>query len=347
MDSFTMIKPDDWHLHLRDGEAMRAVLPDTERYFGRALVMPNLKPPVCTVEDVLTYRNRILNSLSCGSKFEPYMTLYITDNTTRKIIRQAKEYEFILAAKLYPANATTHSAEGVTDIKQLGHVLSEMEQVGLVLSVHGELLYDDLGEVDVFDREKCFLEKILPWIIDSFPNLRVVLEHITTGDAVQFVQGARDGVVATITAHHLLDNRNALFRGGLIPHNFCLPVLKREAHRQVLLSAATSGSPRFFLGTDSAPHERSTKENACGCAGCYTAVSALPLYVKAFEDFGALNMLEGFSGHYGADFYQLPRSNRRITFVKKPWEIPATLPYADGVLVPFWAEKTLQWQVEN
>ncbi|MEP7072591.1 MAG: dihydroorotase, partial [Nitrosospira sp.] len=305
MTTLTFTRPDDWHLHLRDGEQMRAVLADTARRFGRAIVMPNLKPPVMTTAMALAYRERILAALPQGMRFEPLMTLYLTDNTTPAEIIESRKSGAIQAVKYYPAGATTNSAAGVTDIARCYATLETMEQAGMPLLVHGEVTDP---EVDVFDKEKIFLERVLIPITQRFPQLRIVFEHITTREAVEFVRDASSNIGATITAHHMLLNRNALFQGGIRPHHYCLPVLKREIHRRTLIEAATSGNPKFFLGTDSAPHSRSTKETACGCAGIYTAHAAIELYAEAFEQAGALDKLEAFASFHGADFYQLPRN---------------------------------------
>lgn len=343
MNSVSLARPDDWHLHLRDGAALAAVLPDTARQFARAIVMPNLKPPVTTVEQAAAYRERILAARPAGSVFEPLMTLYLTDNTPPAQIDAARESGFVHAVKLYPAGATTNSDAGVSDLARCRATLARMEETGLPLLVHGEST-DPV--VDVFDREAVFIERTLQPLLRDFPALRLVFEHITTRDAAQFVESAGENVAATITVHHLLLNRNAIFAGGLRPHHYCLPVLKREIHRQALLTAATSGSPKFFLGTDSAPHARNTKEHACGCAGCYTARSAIELYAEAFDSVGALDRLEGFASFYGADFYRLPRNKERITLVRESWTMPATLDYAEGeTLVPLRAGEALLWRM--
>lgn len=340
----TITRPDDWHLHLRDGASMAAVLPHTARQFARAIVMPNLKPPVTTVDDAGAYRQRILAALPAGMAFEPLMTLYLTDRTSADEIRRAVDSGFVKAVKLYPAGATTNSDAGVTSMEKTYPALAEMERLGLPLLVHGEATDPT---VDVFDREAVFIEKVLSPLIQRFPALRVVMEHITTKDAVQFVTGERPGVAATITAHHLLYNRNAIFQGGVRPHYYCLPVLKREVHRQALVTAAISGNPKFFLGTDSAPHSRSAKEAACGCAGCYTAPAALELYAKAFEQAGALHCLEGFASHFGADFYALPRNDGKVTLHKQTWRLPESFPYGAESLVPFGAGDSLDWRLAD
>ena len=338
----TLTRPDDWHLHLRDGEALRAVLPHSARQFARAIVMPNLRPPVTTVATAVAYRQRILAALPAGMKFEPLMTLYLTDNTPGDEIRRAADSRFVKAVKLYPAGATTNSDAGVTDLAKCDAALAEMEKAGMPLLVHGEVTDPT---VDIFDRENVFIDTVLKPLLARHPGLRVVFEHITTKDAAEFVASAGDNVAATITAHHLLYNRNAIFSGGVRPHYYCLPVLKRETHRAALLRAATSGSPRFFLGTDSAPHARHTKEASCGCAGCYTALSALELYAEAFESAGALDRLETFACFNGPDFYRLPRNADTVTLEKRPWVVPEELAYASGeVLVPLRAGETLSWQ---
>jgi dihydroorotase len=338
----TLTRPDDWHLHLRDGEALRAVLPHSARQFARAIVMPNLRPPVTTVATAAAYRQRILAALPAGMKFEPLMTLYLTDNTPGDEIRRAADSGFVKAVKLYPAGATTNSDAGVTDLAKCDAALAEMEKAGMPLLVHGEVTDPT---VDIFDRENVFIDTVLKPLLARHPGLRVVFEHITTKDAAEFVASAGDNVAATITAHHLLYNRNAIFSGGVRPHYYCLPVLKRETHRAALLRAATSGSPRFFLGTDSAPHARHTKEASCGCAGCYTALSALELYAEAFESAGALDRLETFACFNGPDFYRLPRNADTVTLEKRPWVVPEELAYASGeVLVPLRAGETLSWQ---
>ena len=339
--TLTITRPDDWHLHLRDGESLRAVLPHTAAQFGRAIVMPNLKPPVTTTALAAAYRQRILTARPAGSDFEPLMTLYLTDNTSAADVREAKASGFVHAVKLYPAGATTNSDSGVTDLKHTYKALEAMQDTGMVLAIHGEVTDRD---IDIFDREKVFIdEKLIPLRRD-FPGLRVVFEHITTKDAADYVAGAEGDIAATITAHHLLYNRNALFTGGVRPHYYCLPVLKRETHRQALVAAATSDSARFFLGTDSAPHAKGDKEADCGCAGCYTALHAMELYTSAFEAAGALDKLEGFASHFGADFYRLPRHTAKVRLKKEAKVIPAALPYGDKTVVPLAAGETLAWQ---
>jgi dihydroorotase len=342
MQTLTLTRPDDWHLHLRDGGALAAVLPDTARRFGRAIVMPNLKPPVTTVEQAAAYRQRILAALPTAMAFEPLMTMYLTDSTPPTEIDEAKASGFIHAVKLYPAGATTHSDAGVTDLAKCRATLARMERLGLPLLVHGETTDP---AVDVFDREAVFLERVLSPLLQDFPGLKVVLEHVTTKEGVDFVTVAGANVVATITAHHLLLNRNAIFAGGLRPHHYCLPVLKRESHRRAVLAAATSGNPKFFLGTDSAPHAKGVKETACGCAGCYTAHAGIELYAEAFDAAGALDRLEGFASHFGADFYGLPRNSATITLRRESWQVPAALPYGGDMLVPLRAGETIDWRL--
>ena len=340
----TLTRPDDWHLHLRDGALMQSVLPDTARQFARAIVMPNLKPPVTTTDQALAYRARIIAAIPAGMRFEPLMTLYLTDNTTTQEIRTAKQSGEIHAVKYYPAGATTNSDAGVTDMRKAYPALEEMQRCGMPLLVHGEVTDT---EVDVFDRESVFIERVLQPLLRDLPGLRVVFEHITTSDAVQFVAESGDNIAATITAHHLLYNRNAMFNGGIRPHYYCLPVLKRETHRKALIAAATSGNKKFFLGTDSAPHAQHTKETACGCAGIYTAHAAIELYAEAFEQAQALDKLEGFASFYGADFYRLPRNTQNITLYKKPWQVPATVELGEHRLVPLRAGETIPWLLEK
>ena len=339
----TFTRPDDWHLHLRDGAQMHSVLPDTVRQFARAIVMPNLRPPVTTTVQALAYRERILATLPAGSDFQPLMTLYLTDNTSAEEICKAKQSGFIHAVKLYPAGATTNSDAGVTDQRKTYAALEEMQRCGMPLLVHGEVTDP---AIDVFDREAVFIERVLQPLLKDLPKLRVVFEHITTQDAVQFVTEAPDNIAATITAHHLLYNRNAMLVGGIRPHYYCLPVLKRETHRAALLQAAISGNKKFFLGTDSAPHAQHTKENACGCAGCYTAHAAIELYAEVFEQAGALNKLEGFASFYGADFYGLPRNTQSITLRKEEWQVPVTVGFGEHRLVPLRAGERVKWKLE-
>ena len=345
MDKLTIIRPDDWHLHLRDGAALVSVLPDTARRFARAIVMPNLKPPVTTVAQARAYRERILAALPHGMKFEPLMTLYLTDNTPSAEIDAANVSGIVHGVKLYPAGATTNSDAGVTDLAQCAATLARMEKLGMPLLVHGEVADP---AVDIFDREAVFIDKVMQPLQKDFPGLRVVFEHITTKDAADYVSAASTNVAATITAHPLLLNRNALFHGGLRPHHYCLPVLKRETHRQALLRCATSGSPKFFLGTDSAPHGRCTKETACACAGCYTAHAGIELYAEVFDAANALGKLEGFASFFGADFYGLQRNAERITLVKQPWSVPVEQPFlADDVLVPFRSGESVAWSLQR
>jgi dihydroorotase len=342
VERLTITRPDDWHLHLRDGPAMASVLADSARQFARAIVMPNLKPPVRTTQQALHYRDRILGALPEGAAFEPLMTLYLTDDTPPEEISRAKLSGRVQGVKLYPAGATTHSDAGVTRISRCFAALEKMEQLGMPLLIHGEAT--DPG-VDVFDREKAFIEEILGPTVERFSGLKIVLEHITTRDAVHYVEVTGPNIGATITAHHLLLNRNALFLGGIRPHHYCLPVLKREEHREALVAAAISGNPKFFLGTDSAPHARATKEAACGCAGIYTAHAAIELYATAFEEAGALDRLEAFASHHGADFYGLPRNKGSITLVRQEWTVPETLRFGGEELVPMRAGETVPWKL--
>lgn len=343
MQKISLIRPDDWHLHLRDGDALATTVPDVARRFGRAIVMPNLRPPVTTVEQAAAYRQRILAAVPAGLRFEPLMTLYLTDNLPPDEIDRACDSGFVHAAKLYPAGATTNSDAGVTAIERIYPLLERMEKRGLVLCVHGEVT---ASEVDVFDRERAFAEIVLAPLVARFPGLKVVFEHITTSEAADFVRSAGPNVAATITAHHLLLNRNALFVGGIRPHHYCLPVLKRETHRRALIAAATSGDPRFFLGTDSAPHAKSTKEAACGCAGCYTAHAGIELYAEVFEAAGALDKLEAFASLNGPAFYKLPPNTERIELVREAWTVPASVPYlGDDPLVPLRAGEQIAWRL--
>lgn len=344
LQAIEFARPDDCHLHLRDGAALAAVLPATARVFGRAIVMPNLKPPVLDTTAALDYRRRILAALPAGSDFQPLMTLYLTDHTAPEEIRKAQASGAVFGAKLYPAGATTHSDAGVTSLKAIRHALAAMEAVDLPLLVHGEVTDP---EVDLFDREQVFIDRVLTPVLREFPGLRVVFEHITTLDAADFVAMGPPTLAATITPQHLLYNRNALFQGGLRPHNYCLPVLKREVHRRALIKAATSGSPKFFLGTDSAPHARFAKEAGCGCAGCYTAPLALELYAEAFAAAGALHRLGDFASRYGAEFYRLPRNTSVVRLVPRSWQVPELLPFPGEGIVPFRAGETLRWQLET
>ena len=338
----TLTQPDDWHLHLRDGDALRAVVGDTARRFARAIVMPNLKPPVTTVALADAYRRRIVEALPQGSRFQPLMTLYLTDNTRPDEIRRARDSGFVHAVKYYPAGATTNSDAGVSDIRKCARALEAMAELGMPLLVHGEVTD---AEVDVFDREKVFIDRTLLPLARAYPALRIVMEHITTGEAVKFVQDAPRNIAATITAHHLLLNRTDIFRGGVRPHLYCLPILKREEHRLALVKAATSGNPKFFLGTDSAPHARHTKEHACGCAGIYTAHAGIELYAEAFDAADALDKLQGFASEHGADFYRLPRNRARIELEKLPTPVAEEFPYGSDSLVPLRAGATVAWRI--
>jgi dihydroorotase len=342
MKPLVIRRPDDWHLHLRDGAGLAAVLPFTAARFARAIVMPNLTPPVTTAAAADAYRERIRAALPHGAQFEPLMTLYLTDTTPVAEIDRAREAGCVVGCKLYPAGATTHSDAGVRDVLRLDAVLARMAETGLVLEVHGEVTD---RQVDVFDREARFIETVLAPLAERHPSLRIVFEHITTRSAVEFVLGAREGIGATITPQHLLMNRNALFEGGLRPHHYCLPVLKAEEHRQALLAAVARGSPRLFLGTDSAPHARAAKESACGCAGIFSAHAGIELYAEAFAAAGALAQLEGFASFYGADFYRLPRNSGTITLLPEPWEVPAHYPFGSGELVPLRAGERIGWRL--
>jgi dihydroorotase len=345
MDTLTITRPDDWHLHLRDGTALESVVAFTARQFARAIVMPNLKPPVATVDAARAYRDRIMAALprsAAGADFTPLMTLYLTDNTSGDEIGRAKTSGFVHAVKYYPAGATTNSDAGVTRLERAFPALEAMERCGLPLLVHGEVTDPD---VDLFDRERVFIDTVLAAIVRRFPGLRIVFEHVTTREAAEYVAAASPNIAATITAHHLLYNRNAIFRGGLRPHFYCLPVLKRETHREALVHAATGGSPKFFLGTDSAPHPRSEKESACGCAGCFTAHAALELYAEAFDRAGALDRLEAFASFNGPDFYRLPRNAARVTLLREPWEAPSVLAFGEATLVPLRAGEKLAWRL--
>ncbi|MDD2699703.1 MAG: dihydroorotase [Sideroxydans sp.] len=341
MQQLTITRPDDWHLHLRDDALMASVLPDTARQFARAVVMPNLRPPVTTTEQAVAYRERILKALPAGMKFEPLMTLYLTDNTSAEEINKAKASGVVHAVKLYPAGATTNSDAGVTDLRKTYAALEAMQACGMPLLVHGEVTSAD---IDIFDREAVFIERVMQPLLKDLPNLRVVFEHITTKDAAEFVMSAPDTIAATLTPQHLLYNRNAMLVGGIRPHYYCLPILKRETHREALVKAATSGSKKFFLGTDSAPHAQHTKENACGCAGCYSAHSAIELYAEAFENAGALDKLEGFASFYGADYYGLPRNTDKVTLRKEEWAMPHTVEFGGSKLVPLKAGEKVKWK---
>ena len=337
----TIVRPDDWHLHVRDGAAMRDVVGHSARQFGRAIIMPNLRPPIVTVEQAVAYRQRIVAALPAGADFEPLMTIYLTDATPPAEMRRAREAG-IVAIKLYPAGATTNSDAGVSDLAKVGATLAAAEREGIVLLVHGEVTDP---AVDVFDREAVFIERHLIPLRRDFPGLKIVLEHVTTREGAQYVAEAGENTAATLTAHHLLYNRNALFTGGLRPHHYCLPVLKREVHRQALVAAATSGSPRFFLGTDSAPHAAALKEHASGCAGCYTALTALELYAEAFDTAGAIDRLEGFASFHGPAFYGLPRNEGTVTLRRQTWSVPEALPFGEATLKPLRAGETLAWKL--
>ena len=340
--TLTITRPDDWHVHLRDGDQLKDTVRDISRYMGRAIIMPNLVPPATCTNTALAYRERIMAAKPQGS-FEPLMVLYLTEQTTADEIKKAKATGKIVAAKLYPAGATTNSDSGVTSVKNIYPVLKAMQEVGMLLLVHGEVTD---SSIDIFDREKVFLETILGDVVNDFPELKIVLEHITTKDAVEFVVNAPSNVAATITAHHLLYNRNHMLAGGIRPHYYCLPILKRNTHQQALMGAAISGNKKFFLGTDSAPHYKDKKEAACGCAGAYTAHAAIELYAEAFEDAGALDMLEGFASHFGPDFYELPRNTDTVTLERKPWKVPASYTLGDSEVVPIKAENTIDWSVK-
>lgn len=340
IEALRITRPDDWHLHLRDGAALASVLPHSAAQFARAIVMPNLKPPVTTTAQALAYRERILAALPAGMQFEPLMTLYLTDNTAPDEIRRAKASGLIHGVKLYPAGATTNSDAGVTDLRLSYSTLEVMQEVGMPLLVHGEVTD---AAIDLFDREAMFIEQVLKPLRRAMPQLKIVFEHITTSDAAAYVAEAEGPIAATITAHHLLYNRNDIFKCGIRPHYYCLPVLKRESHRLALLQAATSGNPRFFLGTDSAPHAKGAKEQACGCAGCYTALHAMELYATAFDQANALDKLEGFASFYGADFYGLPHNQTQITLQRQTWVMPETLHFADSEIVPLNAGEPMAW----
>lgn len=341
MQELTLTRPDDWHLHVRDGDALRTVVPHTAAQFGRAIIMPNLKPPVTTAAQATAYKSRIQAAVPAGVAFEPLMTLYLTDNMPAEEIQRAKGAG-VVAVKLYPAGATTNSDAGVTDLRKTYRTLEAMQREGVLLLVHGEVTSPD---IDLFDREAVFIDTQLIPLRKDFPELKIVFEHITTKDAAQYVQSADRYLGATITAHHLLYNRNALFTGGIRPHYYCLPVLKRETHRQALVQAATSGSSRFFLGTDSAPHPAHLKEHASGCAGCYTALTAMELYAQAFDAAGALDKLEGFSSFHGADFYGLPRNSGTITLRRETWTVPESFVFGEAQLKPLCAGEALPWRM--
>jgi len=340
--AISLIRPDDWHLHLRDGEALRSVLPDTARRFARAIVMPNLVPPVRNLSDAQAYRDRIMAAVPRGLSFEPLMTLYLTDNTVADEIIRAKQSGIVHAVKYYPAGATTNSESGVTDIARCNDVLAAMQECGMPLLLHGEVTD---AAIDIFDREAVFIERHLRRIVDNFPKLKIVLEHITTKEGVDFVAQARQGVAGTLTAHHLLLNRNDMLVGGIRPHAYCLPVLKRELHRKALVAAATSGNSKFFLGTDSAPHEKHAKESACGCAGIYTSHAGIELYAEIFENESALDKLEAFASFNGPDFYGLPRNTDKITLQKTAWQVPDEIILGQNSMVPFRAGANVSWQL--
>lgn len=342
VNSITITQPDDWHLHVRDGDALKSVVPDTAKQFGRAIIMPNLATPVTTAALANNYLQEIVGSLPKGSNFEPLMTLYLTDNTTTETIIEAKDSGIIHALKLYPAGATTNSSHGVTDIKNIYPALEAMQKTDLLLLVHGEVTDPN---IDIFDREKVYIETILKPLMANFPNLKIVLEHITTKDAVEFVTKSPDTIAATITAHHLLMNRNDIFKGGIRPHHYCLPILKRNTHQQALIEAATSGNPKFFLGTDSAPHTQSAKESACGCAGMYTAYHAMELYAEAFDKANSLDKLEAFASFYGPDFYGLERNTDTITVKREDWQVPNSLPLGGETIIPLRAGENCEWKL--
>lgn len=344
MEKLIITRPDDWHIHLRDNEFLATTVTDVARYFGRAIVMPNLKPPITSCAQAMAYRQRILAQLNPSSGFDPLMTLYLTDNTSAEEIADACDNRHIHAIKYYPAGATTNSDAGVTRLENCYPLLEIMAERGLPLLLHGEVTDSD---IDIFDREQVFIERTLAPLSQRFPNLKIVMEHITTADAVQFVQEAPATIAATVTVQHLLFNRNDMLAGGIRPHFYCLPILKRNRHQQAILHAVTGGSRKFFLGTDSAPHIKETKETSCGCAGCYTAPAAIELYANIFEQMNALEHLEGFASHYGPDFYGLPRNSDQITLVKQPWQIPSQVAVGNHQLIPLLAGETINWQVSN
>lgn len=343
INELTITRPDDWHVHLRDGDVLTNTVEDISRYFGRAIVMPNLVPPVMNAEQATEYHQRIM-AAKPAAHFQPLMVLYLTDNTTAQDIVEAKDSGLVFAAKLYPAGATTNSSSGVTDVDNLSDVFAAMESVGMPLLIHGEVTTND---IDIFDREQVFIDSILKPLVEKYPTLKVVLEHITTKNAVDFVNAASDNVAATITVHHLLFNRNHMLVGGIKPHFYCLPVLKRNIHQQALIKAATSGNAKFFLGTDSAPHAKHAKESACGCAGSYTAHAAIELYAEVFENENALDKLESFASLNGPAFYQLPVNTDKITLIRKDWTVPATMSFGEDVVVPIRANETIQWQIKD
>ena len=339
---FDIIRPDDWHLHLRDGAALKNTVADAARYFGRAIIMPNLVPPVTNTDMAGEYRQRIVSAIPEGSSWQPLMVLYLTDNTTPEEISLAAESGFVKAYKLYPAGATTNSDSGVTSIDNIGAALERMEKVGMPLLIHGEVTH---SHIDIFDREKAFIDQHMRSLCENFPELNIVFEHITTADAVQFVNDTSDKVAATITAHHLLYDRNHMLAGGIRPHYYCLPILKRNTHKDALINAATSGSRKFFLGTDSAPHAQNAKEAACGCAGCYTSFAGIELYAEVFDQANALDKLEGFASIHGPEFYNLPINTDKIRLVKESWDVPATIPLGDLHLAPLRANEQIHWKV--
>jgi len=344
MKKITITRPDDWHAHLRDGDALGTTVPAAARYFGRTIVMPNLIPPATTTDEAAAYRSRILQSAPAGRSWQPLMVLYLTDNTSAEEIKKARDSGFVFAAKYYPAGATTNSASGVTRLENIYPVLEAMETAGMPLLLHGEVTD---SHIDIFDREAAFIERHLNTLVERFSNLKIVLEHITTKEGAEFVAEARSGVAATITPQHLLFNRNAMLVGGIRPHFYCLPILKRNTHQQALIEAATSGSHKFFLGTDSAPHTKANKETACGCAGCFSHHAALELYAELFDRERAIDKLEGFASHYGPDFYGLPRNKDKICLIRSPWQTPASVKLGAEEMTPLWAGETLQWQVAD
>jgi dihydroorotase len=343
-NQLTITRPDDWHLHVRDNASLQHTVPATARVMGRAIIMPNLQPPVMNAEQALAYRERILAQVPAGRQFEPLMVLYLTDNTNAQMIADAKKTGKVVAVKLYPAGATTNSASGITDLNKLDDICAALAENDMPLLVHGEVTHN---HIDIFDREKQFLDTILAPLVAKHPTLRVVVEHITTKDAVEFVQAHGSNVAATVTVQHLAYNRNHMLVGGIRPHFYCLPILKRNIHQQALQAAVSSGNPKFFLGTDSAPHAKGAKETACGCAGCFTAYAAIELYAEIFEDLGALDKLEAFASFYGPDFYRLPRNTDKITLIKQDWVAPKEMPFGNDVIVPLRAGETLRWKLQD
>jgi dihydroorotase len=340
----TITRPDDWHLHVRDGDVLKHTVPATARYMGRAIIMPNLQPPVIYARQAIEYRDRILAQRPEGSSFEPLMVLYLTDNTTPEMIHAAKLTNKVVAVKLYPAGATTNSDSGVTDLNNLDPVCEALAENEMPLLIHGEVTH---GDVDVFDREKRFIDEVMAPLVAKHPRLKIVFEHITTKDAAEFVEAGGDNIAATITVQHLAYNRNHMLVGGIKPHYYCLPILKRNIHQQKLQEVAISGNSKFFLGTDSAPHVKGAKESACGCAGCYSAYAAIELYAEIFEDLGALDKLEGFASHFGPDFYNMPRNSDTITLEKEEWVVPNEMPFGDDIIVPLKAGETIRWKVKK